>query len=333
MGQLVRNDQVPSADLPEVVQEYLAMVPEVSAPEHASALAGQQLFAAYGPEMLMLLACYAVPATYAARKGVQVVYRTGYLADRPNRRLFQTTQMVIDVMTPGGLDAGGRGRRTAQKVRLMHAAIRHLLLNDGAHPWPDELGLPINQEDLAGTLMTFTSLILRGLEGLKIHLTAEQSQAYLDAWRVVGRLMGVIEDLIPATVADAHALSDKIQARHVEPSAEGRVMTMALLKMLESYTPVPFKHMPSAILRHFLPAEVADGLGVEARRLDAELVNTGISLGHTVDRLTGGGMRRKIFRDFSMKIVQLGILSQTGGHRTDFRIPTSLRESWQLPSQ
>jgi hypothetical protein len=33
-----------------------------------------------------------LPAAYAARKGVQVIHRTGYLAKRPVRRAFETAR-------------------------------------------------------------------------------------------------------------------------------------------------------------------------------------------------------------------------------------------------
>jgi len=57
-----------------------------------------------------------------------VLFETGELYQRPNRRVFETLQMVVDVMSPGGLAAEGRGSLTALKVRLMHAAVRKLLL-------------------------------------------------------------------------------------------------------------------------------------------------------------------------------------------------------------
>src|SRR6187549_451702 len=128
----------------------------------------------------MLLCCYSLPSSYAARKGVQVLHRTAYLAKRPNRRLFETAQFIVDVLSPGGLGPLGHGQRTAQKVRLMHAAIRHLILHDPNTRWPaDDLGVPINQEDLLGTLMTFTWLILDGLSRLGVRLTPQEQQAYL----------------------------------------------------------------------------------------------------------------------------------------------------------
>jgi uncharacterized protein (DUF2236 family) len=241
--------------------------------------------------------------------------------------------MIIDVMTPGGLDPGGRGRRAAQKVRLMHAAIRYLILHDADRPWPEEYGVPINQEDLAGTLMTFTSAILQGLDILQIELTAEQSQSYLEAWRVVARMMGIVDELIPTTVAEAHLLCELISRRQTEPCAEGRAMTKALLDMMKARVLPPFKPMPAAMMRYLLPPRVADGLGVPEQALEAELVKAGVGVGRAVDRLTGGAARRQLFRTFSIQLLQVLAFVESGGRRTRFHIPTELRDSWQLAVQ
>src|SRR5262245_15657081 len=80
---------------------------------------------AMGPEIIMTLFCYGLPSCYAAAKGVQVLALTTRLFSNPTRRVIETAQMVVDVMAPGGLAARGRGIRTAQKVRLMHAAVRY----------------------------------------------------------------------------------------------------------------------------------------------------------------------------------------------------------------
>jgi hypothetical protein len=53
---------------------------------------------------------------------------THRLINHPFRRIVETAQFVLDVMAPDGLGHSGRGVRSAQKVRLMHAAIRHLIL-------------------------------------------------------------------------------------------------------------------------------------------------------------------------------------------------------------
>ena len=172
-------------DLPAPVLEYLAKSAAIINRAPGVATAGEQLFSEHGPEIMMLLCCYSLPSSYAAKKGVQVLHRTAYLAKRPNRRLFETAQFIVDVLSPGGLGPGGKGVRTAQKVRLMHAGIRHLILVDTKAPWSvDALGVPINQEDLLGTLMTFTWLILDGLAKLGVTLTPREQEAYLAAWLV-----------------------------------------------------------------------------------------------------------------------------------------------------
>ena len=333
MDLLVRNDDVPHADLPPVIRDYFAATDDVEIPDPDAVRAGQELFAAYGPEISMLLACSSLPYTYSARKGVQVLYRTGYLAGRALRRVAQTAQMVIDVMSPGGLDASGRGRRTAQKVRLMHAAIRHRLLHDVAHAWPEEYGVPINQEDLALTLITFTVIILRGLEKLQIELTLEQEQSYLEAWKAVAPLLGIVDDLIPATVSDANVLCERIFRRQTEPSPEGRAMTTALRDMMKAHMVPPFKGLVDAMCRHVLPPEVADGFGIPQQRLDEHLVHRGIDVGHFFDRATGGLARRRLFREFSLQVLQAMTFIEAGGRRTRFHVPVHLHDSWQLAAQ
>jgi len=161
---LVRNAEPTPENLPPQLHAYLEMTSRVPPPVLPHVKTGENVFAEHGPEILCLLGCYSLPAAYGARRGAQVLYRTGQLTERAHHRLMVTSQMVLDVMGPGGLTARGRGIRTAQKVRLMHAAIRHLLLHDPHTPWDTaDLGVPINQEDLAGTLMTFSYQILDGL--------------------------------------------------------------------------------------------------------------------------------------------------------------------------
>jgi hypothetical protein len=301
-------------------------VPEEPEPDAAVVVEGQRLFAEYTLEVLMILACYSLPASYAARKGVQVLYQTGYLAERPNRRLFQTAQMVIDVMAPGGLGPGGKGRMTAKKVRLMHAAIRRLILGPSSSTWSPELGTPINQEDLAGTLMTFSWLILDGLRKLEIEVSPDRAEAYLRAWQVVGRLMGIKDELIPGNVDEAHELSDIIQRRQICPSPEGALMTGALLQGLRKRSPPLMKGVPSALMRHFLPEEVADGLGVPTLKLEAWLVSFGLRAGRELNVMTGWA--RKLCRSLGVYLFQVWFLTELGG-RERFRVPSQLEEGWR----
>src|SRR3982751_2832131 len=79
LGTLMRDDQQPG-DLPAPVADYLAKSGLMIERSRDLAAAGERVFAEHGPEIMMLLCCYSLPSSYAAKKGVQVLHRTAYLA-------------------------------------------------------------------------------------------------------------------------------------------------------------------------------------------------------------------------------------------------------------
>lgn len=331
MAHLVTNDQIVPDALPPAVRDYLAATSVADPRDVATIDAGEKVFAAHGPEILLILCCSSLPSAYAARKGVQVLHRTAYLAKRPNRRLFETSQMIIDVMTPGGLGPGGRGLRAAQKVRLMHAAVRHLILNDPSQPWPaDDLGLPINQEDMLGTLMTFSWIILRGLAHIGVPLAPNEAQAYTDTWMHVGRVMGLESDLLPTSVAETQIVSDIIERRQVAESAEGREMTAALLGMMQDNLPRPLHSVPAALVREFLPTRVADALAVPNHPFEQALIAALDLLVRPFERWYDGEASRHVaLRVFAVRMLQWMQAVELGDARASFTIPASLNEAWQ----
>jgi hypothetical protein len=331
LSALMRDDQSPGA-LPPIVLEYLDRTAATIARSEESIAAGEQLFAVHGPEIMVLLCCYSLPSSYAARKGVQVLHRTAYLAKRPNRRLFETAQFIVDVMSPGGLGPKGRGLRTAQKVRLMHAAIRHLIQADAAAPWDTAaLGVPINQEDLLGTLMTFSWIILDGLARLGIRLTPLEQQAYLDTWLVVGGLMGIEPELLPGSVEEARALTALIERRQVAESPEGREMMAALLAMMQTNVPRAFRSVPACMIREFLPSGVAQLLGVPSHHFEEELIALAQRGLAPLERFADMEMQRHaLVRAFSLRLMGWMINVETDGRPAKFTLPESLQQAWHL---
>src|SRR5436305_14119228 len=127
---------------------------------------------------MLILHGYSLPFDYLGKKRVQVLAHTTRLMSNPNRRITQVAQFMVDVLQPGGLTTGqGRGRRSIQKVRLMHAAVRRLA--QMSPEWNTAWDLPINQEDLAGTLMSFSWVVMDGLEKLGVSLSKTDREAYL----------------------------------------------------------------------------------------------------------------------------------------------------------
>ncbi len=337
MRTLVVNDGMPSDKLPPIIVDYLARTSAVPTLEMPKIRRGEALFGTLGPEMLLVLGFYSLPASYAARKGVQVLYRTAYLLKRPVRRVFETTQMVVDVMAKDGLGPDGRGVRTAQKVRLLHAAVRHLLTHDPHQPWDPSLGVPLNQEDLAGTLTVFSYVVLDGLSRLGIAISDDDREAYIHAWAAVGRIMGVREELIPASFAEAKELAQIIYTRQIAESPEGAAMANALVEGLQTILPHSLHGMPASLIHFFLDSDpfthqdVAAMLKVPPADWTESLTKVIGAVGHLLESISADlDPAAKVIRFASRELVKGMLLVERGGQRAPFAIPPDLADEWKI---
>lgn len=335
MRSLVDNDDLPAAGLPPALRDYFvrgAALPDW-ADREAIALASQ-VFHTYAPQIILLLHTAALPTCYACRRGVQVLARSGRMYSDVQRRVIETAQFVIDVMAPGGLDrdpnAFGAGIRSAQKVRLMHAAIRRHLRRDPT--WDPAWGTPINQEDLAGTLLSFSWIILRGLERLGVELSPDERAAYLHTWCVVGHLLGLDPTLLTHDLRGAERLTGEILRRNQGVCPEGQLMTRALIDAMERTIPgTSLDGLPTLLIHDSVGAETAALLGVPApqasERWIGALRSAGAELGderrdHALVRAGAPIVGRLLLRGL--------MLAYRGPGRAAFNIPRTLRAAHDL---
>jgi hypothetical protein len=265
MRQLVANDAIPP-NLPPEIQAFLeatSVLPPWA--DIARIRAAAQLFNIYGLVSLASLVCASLPECYTMRIGVRILDLTNQLGGHTNRRLHQTAAMVLAVMGPHGLEPDGYGLRQTQKVRLIHAAIRYRILSalgaegvpaiaaaevpvliDGAVRSVNDViakrtfdwqlardGWPINQEDLAFTLLTFGHVIPQAMRTFGVKLTNAEYEAFLHAWNVTGYILGVDEALMAHTLDEAEDLFARIKARQAGPSAAAARLTDSLLQVVE----------------------------------------------------------------------------------------------------
>jgi len=335
---LLRNDQTVPETLPAPLREYFDQTEGPLSVDPEALRLGQNVFAEFGPEILMVLGFFSLPAAYAAKKGVQVLYRTAFLEKRPVRRVFETTRMIADVMLPGGLDADGKGLRAIQKVRLMHGGVRHMLQTDEQNPWDDDLGVPINQEDLAGTLMTFSYIVLVGLERMGIELEEEDALGYLQTWSAIGRLMGVDEDLLPETMSEAKDLTFKIRKRQIAGSPEGIALTHALIDGYAKWLDGVPASMPASMVHFFLDDDplmhenVAAMLEVPKARWFRILPLILTDLIRAFSFLIGRGpFQSRMMRWLSRHLVAGLLAFDKDASQATFSIPDHLQDDWNLP--
>jgi hypothetical protein len=343
MQTLVRVDQPVPEEMPDEIRAYLVetlLLPDWA--DMGKIKRGQQLFETWGLEVTCCLFCASLPSAYAAAKGVKVLYLTARLDTDARRRVMETGQFLIDVANVGGLDENGKGRRAIQRVRLMHAAVRHLIkarneLTPGM--WHPDWGTPINQEDLAGTRMSFSYVFSEPMRRLGVRVPAKDVEAYLHLWNVIGHLLGVRDELLVHDIADATALVDTIRRRQFEASLEGQELTRALLDLMDELTPVHrLDGTIPPLIRHLIgdetadlllipKSDLADHLGPSARIANWFFVHV---LGQIERDLPRYQLASRMAAPFGRDLLDTGLKLERGGDRAPFDIPDHLARTWDI---
>jgi mpaB/rubber oxygenase-like protein len=356
LTQLVRNDGIPPAIQAEpVLAEFLSRTGALPAWARPDLIAtGEAVFLRWGLVSFVILECASLPECYVLDDVAAVLGMTQRLTDHVHRRVLETGQMVVDVMAHGGLAPHGGGIRVTQKVRLMHAAVRHLILSPPpsgaaapssladtlrACPWDARHGRPVSQEMLAAVLMTFSHVMLRGWATLGIRLSSAEAEAYLHCWNVVGHVLGVSDDLLPTTVDEAAALFEAIKRRRAAATADGQALTASLMTFSERFVPWPrwlFAPLVPLLVHDLLSPETCRLVGLPplgvGRRLHAAVLRP---LARVVAQL-----RSDVLRDHPGASVVSAWLAQAtlrqlvrlprGGTRGAFTIPDQLARAWRL---
>lgn len=343
MHNLIRVEQPVPADLPAELRDYLTStlpLPDWADPDKIRR--GQRLFETWGLYVSVCLFCCSLPSAYAAADGVQVLHQTMRLDTDARRRVMETGQFLIDVLSVGSLEKDGTGRRTIQRVRLMHAAVRHLIearrRRDPAM-WNPQWGMPINQEDLAGTMLSFSDIVAGPLPKLGVHVPPADAEAYLHLWSVIAHLMGLRDEMRVHDLTDAGDLVEAIKRRHFRASPAGREMTAALLALLDELTPThEFDATIPPLVRYLVGNGTADlldvppsGLVDDARRLGglASLLYR-VVVGDTDHHSLRYDLVTDIVRPFGKELMRGLFALERGGDRARFDIPDHLAAGWGL---
>jgi ER-bound oxygenase mpaB/B'/Rubber oxygenase, catalytic domain len=231
---------------------------------------GQQVFQSYATEMMTLLGAMALPYCYAASPGNKALYLSDKMRQSPGKRLLDTAQFIISVSTPGTLGPENHGHIHINKTRLIHAIARYYV---GKGNWDMAWGLPINQEDMAGTNLAFSVLILLGLQQSGHVLSEKQKEDFIFLWRYIGYQLAIEEDLLPATFKEAYHLAQVIKKRNFKKSEEGVALAKELLSYYHSVAPSDKAYFIDAQIRHFLGPEVSGYIGLEPEYIKDKVTN------------------------------------------------------------
>ena len=208
---------------------------------------------------------------YLSSGAVKPLAATGALARMARRRIAETGKFVRDVATSGELGRFSDGFVTAVRVRIMHAIVRRSL--SASPSWrADDWGAPINQSDMVGTVLEFSTAYIAGLTALGYALSRREREAVMHVWRYVGYLLGTRDDLLPASFAEALEITRVMNETEAGPDEDSRMLARALT---EAWTaPSPTDPLPMRLrtaiegrfltgyARFLLRGRAADGLGL-----------------------------------------------------------------------
>ena len=346
---LRRNDTPIPRDAPEPLARYIKQARTLpcfagDAVDLARVERGQKVFMTHLFPAAMVLLMKSLPEGYATPNLSLVLSETGNLERRTYRRLLGVLQMLVNVSEVGGFAPGGKGLITLAKVRLLHASVRQLV-HQRLSRYEDRYGVPVNLEDMLGTIMGFSYLVVAGLEKLRIALDPEEAEDFYYLWRVAGLMMGIhpagepdSDAYMPPDLARAAVFYQSYSRRHYVTAAEnpdGTALALADLEMIDQMLPQTWlrrrgwKIVPRIFMEVLMGRQALRRVGIRPVRgflllrwLLVQLPALWIRLWHFVDRLDPTGRRHA---RLSQRFLQGLIVRGRGGEIT-FALPDTLEE-------
>lgn len=286
--------------------------------DHDRIRRGQEVFMTTAIPAVLVMLCKSLPEGYAAPSMARILNLSGDLQKYPQHRLMGTLQLLLNVSSPGSFDPGGPGIVSGLEMRLLHAGVRAnvapaVMGEAGLAAFRGRYGEPINQEDMIGTILGFSMLVVDGLKLLGLDWTDEQAEDYYHLWSVFAHLMGV---RTPATPADGNAMpttldeartfyaayhrhyvgatdfSGDFRARSMAANPDGVQLADAHIRMLNLYVPkflqlVLDDQIPRAYM-HLLIGDAATArIGIQPGKAVHELERVLVTLPTFLEEVVG----------------------------------------------
>ena len=327
---LTYNDQPVPSELPSSIGRWLGEHGELPDWVDRDRLErGCAVVVEHGPQVCVALATASLVYCYAGYPGVKVLTFSRRLGHDADRRVGETAQFVLAVMAPGSLDPCGRGIRKIQKVRLLHAAIRHLVTGSGRWDVSAD-GVPICQEDLVGTLLSLSWIVVDALHRLGVRIDDQEAEDHHYRWRVIGQMLGIEPAAIPADLTQAAELTRRIALRNHRRSDEGILMTRALFALHSGSLPTGFEGAAPALTRYLLGDEVCALVGLPRSRWDRAM-NWQAGVGRMLDRAQSArGPVGSLTKMVGAGILNQRVMGMAGRPSASFSIPVppELHRRW-----
>ena len=166
---------------------------------------------------------------------------------------------------------------TANKTRLVHAAVRHLLPR--SPHWSavadEQNGIPISNGDILVTFHSLGTFVHRKLVEWRVPMSAAEEAAFLHSWQVAIHLLGVRDEFIPQSWAAADAQAAQVLTPILAPSFEGRELAEDLLGLTAQIDLGVTRGFLNEFVRYVLSDAIGDWLNLRRDPAAATLIRTG----------------------------------------------------------
>ncbi|MEU3400785.1 oxygenase MpaB family protein [Streptomyces filamentosus] len=213
-----------------------------------------------------------IMSTVIPREAKSVYWSAGG-ADMQDRAA-KTFTFGYDLAELNAFESSGQFVVTANKTRVVHAAVRHLLPQSPHWRAVADETVPISAADILVTFHSLGTYVYRKLRDWKIPFPAADQEAFLHSWQVAVHLLGVPHEHIPRTWAEAERQSAQVLTPILAPSTEGIALAEELLGLTAQIDLGVTRGFLNEFVRYVLSDEVGDWLGLRRDYAAAALVRT-----------------------------------------------------------
>ncbi|MEV4146193.1 oxygenase MpaB family protein [Amycolatopsis sp. NPDC049691] len=190
-------------------------------------------------------------------------------------RAAKTFTFGYDLSDLDAFEPTGQFVVTANKTRLVHAAVRHLLPQSPHWRAVADEQIPISNGDILVTFHSLGTYVHRKLLEWRVPMSAADEEAFLHQWQVAIHLLGVRDEFIPKTWAEADAQSTRVLTPLLSPTTEGKELAADLLGLTAQIDLGVTRGFLDEFVRYVLSDAVGDWLGLPRDYAAATLVRTG----------------------------------------------------------
>ncbi|WP_460800417.1 oxygenase MpaB family protein [Microbacterium sp. GXF6406] len=214
-----------------------------------------------------------IMSTFIPREAKSVYWSKGG-ADMQDRAA-KTFTFGYDLTDINAYEPGGQMIVTGNKTRMVHSAVRHLLPRSPHWKAVADETIPISNMDILVTFHSTGTFAHKKMKEWGIRMTPAEEEAFLHHWQVALHLLGVQDQYIPATWADAHAQSDQALTPILSPTMEGKALTEVLLGLTAQIDRGVTRGFLNEFARYQLGHDVGDWLGLKRDYISAATIKNG----------------------------------------------------------